>query len=142
MYSHTGRLSVPPQVLLKSLLLQILFSIGSTRLLVEQFGYNILYHWLLGLSLEEKIWDHSTFSQSQERLIGTYIISRATEARLLLNDHFSVDGTLIEIRASIKSFRPRDGSGYVACRSLSRRIQKYKLWLLMWVELFFLKMLY
>ena len=116
MYSHTGRPSVPPEVLLKSLLLQILFSIRSNRLLVEQLGYNILYRWFLGLSLEEKIWDHSTFSQNQERLIGTdvagqflqRIIAQATEARLLSKDHFSVDGTLIEAWASIKSFHPRD----------------------------------
>jgi transposase len=117
MYSHTGRPSVPPEVLLKSLLLQILFSIRSNRLLVEQLGYNILFRWFLGLSLEEKIWDHSTFSQNQERLIGTdiagqflqKIIAQATEARLLSKDHFSVDGTLIEAWASIKSFHPRDG---------------------------------
>ena len=117
MYSHTGRPSVPPEVLLKSLLLQILFSIRSNRLLVEQLGYNILYRWFLGLSLEETIWDHSTFSQNQERLIGTdiasqflqRIIEQAKEARLLSKDHFTVDGTLIDAWASIKSFQPRDG---------------------------------
>ena len=117
MYSPTGRPSVPPEVLLKSLLLQILFSIRSNRLLVEQLGYNILYRWFLGLSLEERIWDHSTFSQNQERLIGTdiagqflqKIIEQAKEARLLSKDHFSVDGTLIDAWASIKSFQPRDG---------------------------------
>jgi transposase len=117
MYSHTGRPSVPPEVLLKSLLLQILFSIRSNRLLVEQLGYNILYRWFLGLSLEEAIWDHSTFSQNQERLIGTdiagqflqRIIEQAKEARLLSKDHFSVDGTLIDAWASIKSFQLRDG---------------------------------
>lgn len=117
MYSHTGRPSVPPEVLLKSLLLQILFSIRSNRLLVEQLGYNILYRWFLGLSLEESIWDHSTFSQNQGRLIGTdiagqflqRIIEQAKEARLLSKDHFSVDGTLIEAWASIKSFQPKDG---------------------------------
>jgi len=115
MYSHTGRPSVPPEVLLKSLLLQILFSIRSNRLLVEQLGYNILYRWFLGVSLEERIWDHSTFSQNQERLIGTdlaakflqKIIEQAKEARLLSKEHFSVDGTLIEAWASIKSFQPR-----------------------------------
>lgn len=116
MYSHTGRPSVPPEVLLKSLLLQILFSIRSNRQLVEQLGYNILYRWFLGLSLEDEIWDHSTFSQNQERLIGTdiagmflqRIIEQAKEAHLLSKDHFSVDGTLIEAWASIKSFRPKD----------------------------------
>jgi len=115
MYSHTGRPSVPPEVLLKSLLLQILFSIRSNRSLVEQLGYNILYRWFLGVSLEERIWDHSTFSQNQERLIGTdlaakflqKIIEQAKEARLLSKEHFSVDGTLIEAWASIKSFQPR-----------------------------------
>ena len=115
MYSHTGRPSVPPEVLLKSLLLQILFSIRSNRSLVEQLGYNILYRWFLGVSLEERIWDHSTFSQNQERLIGTdlaakflqKIIEQAKEARLLSKEHFSVDGTLIEAWESIKSFQPR-----------------------------------
>ena len=117
MYSHTGRPSVAPEVLLKSLLLQILFSIRSNRLLVEQLGYNILYRWFLGLSLEEAIWDHSTFSQNQQRLIGTdiasqflqRIIEQAKGERLLSRDHFTVDGTLIDAWASIKSFQPRDG---------------------------------
>ncbi|NPU86583.1 MAG: transposase [Syntrophaceae bacterium] len=107
MYSHTGRPSVPPEVLLKSLLLQILFSIRSNRLLVEQLGYNILYRLLLGVSLEERIWDHSTFSQNQERLIGTdlaakflqKIIEQAKEARLLSKEHFSL---VKSIRRSIK----------------------------------------
>ncbi len=117
MYSHTGRPSVPPEMLLKSLLLQILYSIRSNRLLVEQLGYNILYRWFLGLSLEDKVWDHSTFSQNQERLIGTDIavlflqrvIEQAKDAHLLSKEHFSIDGTLIEAWASTKSFRPRDG---------------------------------
>lgn len=117
MYSHTGRPSVPPEVLLKSLLLQILFSIRSNRSLVEQLGYNILYRWFLGVSLEDAIWDHSTFSQNQERLIGTDIagqflqrvITQAKEAQLLSKDHFSVDGTLIDAWASMKSFQPREG---------------------------------
>ncbi len=117
MYSHMGRPSVPPEMLLKSLVLQILYSIRSNRLLVEQLGYNILYRWFLGLSLEDKVWDHSTFSQNQERLIGTDIavqflqrvIEQAKEAHLLSKEHFSVDGTLIEAWASTKSFRPRSG---------------------------------
>jgi len=117
MYSHTGRPSVPPEMLLKSLLVQILYSIRSNRLLVEQLGYNILYRWFLGLSLEDKVWDHSTFSQNQERLIGTDIavkflqrvIDQAKVAQLLSKEHFSVDGTLIEAWASTKSFQPRDG---------------------------------
>jgi transposase len=117
LYSHTGRPSVPPEVLLKSLLLQILFSIRSNRQLVEQLSYNILFRWFLGVSLEDRIWDHSTFSQNQGRLIGTdiagqflqKILAQAKEAQLLSKDHFSVDGTLIEAWASIKSFHPRDG---------------------------------
>ena len=116
MYSQTGRPSVPPEVLLKSLLLQILFSIRSNRQLVEQLSYNILFRWFLGVSLEDRIWDHSTFSQNQERLIGTdiagqflqKILEQAKAAHLLSKDHFSVDGTLIEAWASIKSFQPRD----------------------------------
>lgn len=116
-YSHTGRPSVPPEVLLKSLLLQILYSIRSNRQLVEQLSYNILFRWFLGISLEDRIWDHSTFSQNQERLIGTdiagqflqKILDQAKEGHLLSKDHFSVDGTLIEAWASMKSFHPKDG---------------------------------
>lgn len=116
MYSHTGRPSVPPEKLLKGLLLQAFYTIRSNRLLVEQIGYNVLFRWFLGMSLDEKVWDHSVFSVNQDRLIQTdlakkflaQIANQAREHKLLSDEHFSVDGTLIEAWASIKSFRPKD----------------------------------
>jgi transposase len=117
MYSHTGRPSIPPEKLLKGLLLQAFYTIRSNRLLVEQIGYNVLYRWFLGLSLEDEVWDHSSFSTNQERLINSdvakkflaKIVEQARKEKLLSDEHFSVDGTLIEAWASIKSFQPKDG---------------------------------
>ncbi len=117
MYSHTGRPSVPPEQLLKALLLQALYSIRSNRLLVEQVSYSILFRWFVGLALDEKVWDHSSFSTNLERLIDTdvarlllaKVVEQAWAAKLLSDEHFSVDGTLIEAWASIKSFQPKDG---------------------------------
>lgn len=116
MYSHTGRPSIPPEKLLRALLLQAFYSIRSARLLTEQIGYNILFRWFVGLGLDEKVWDHSTFSQNQERLLKAdvaskffdAVLSQARQAKLLSDDHFSVDGTLIEAWASMKSVRPKD----------------------------------
>jgi transposase len=118
MYSHTGRPSIPPEKLLKGLLLQSLYSIKSVRLLMEQIGYNILFRWFLGLDLDAKVWDHSVFSQNQDRLIESDIAKKfferiqkqAETANLLSNEHFTVDGTLIEACASFKSFRQKDDS--------------------------------
>lgn len=117
MYATTGRYSIPPEKLLKAQLLMILYSIRSNRQLVEQIHYNFLYRWFLGMSLEEKVWDHSSFSTNQERLIGSdiaaeflsRILAQAERKHLLSREHFTVDGTLIEAWASIKSFKPKDG---------------------------------
>ena len=117
MYATTGRYSIPPEKLLKAQLLMILYSIRSNRQLVEQIHYNFLYRWFLGMSLEEKVWDHSSFSTNQERLIGSDIaaeflsrvLAQAERKHLLSREHFTVDGTLIEAWASIKSFKPKDG---------------------------------
>lgn len=115
MYSRIGRPSVPPEKLLKGLLLQTLFTIRSVRQLMDQVKYNILFKWFLGLAMDDKVWDHSTFSQNQDRLIDTDIAlkfleriqAQAENAGLISKEHFSVDGTLIEAWASIKSFRPK-----------------------------------
>ncbi len=115
MYSRIGRPSVPPEKLLKGLLLQTLFSIRSVRQLMDQVRFNILFKWFLGLAIDDKVWDHSTFSQNQDRLIDTDIAlkfmeriqAQAEKAGLISKEHFSVDGTLIEAWASIKSFRPK-----------------------------------
>jgi len=116
MYSHTGRPSIAPEKLMKGLLLQTLYSIKSVRLLMEQLGYNILFKWFVGLGIDEKVWDHSVFSQNQDRLISSDIAKaflekiqqQAGKAGLLSSEHFTVDGTLIEAWASMKSFRRKD----------------------------------
>lgn len=116
MYSHTGRPSIPPERLLKAMLLQILYSIPSNVKLVEQIHFSILFRWFLGLGLNEPVWDNSSFSTNQERLIETDIavrflaelLDQAKHSKLLSNEHFSVDGTLIQAWASLKSFKPRD----------------------------------
>jgi transposase len=116
MYSHTGRPSIPPERLLKAMLLQVLYSIPSNVKLVEQIHFSILFRWFLGLGLDEPIWDNSSFSTNQERLLQTDIAARflaevldqAKRKKLLSTDHFSVDGTLIQSWASIKSFKAYD----------------------------------
>ena len=117
-YSHTGRPSIPPEKLLKALILQALYSIRSNRMLTEQIGYSILFRWFLGMALDEPVWDHSSFTQNQQRLIGSEAASRffqrvleqARKKKLLSAEHFTVDGTLLESWASLKSFQPRDGA--------------------------------
>jgi transposase len=118
-YARRGRPSVPPEMLLKALLLQILFSIRSERLLVEAIDYNLLYRWFVGLNIEDKVWDHSTFSANRERLFNEELARvffervkcSAQWAKLIGDEHFSVDGTLIEAWASHKSFRRKDDGG-------------------------------
>ncbi len=117
MYSHVGRPSIPPEKLLKALLLQIFYSVRSVRLLMEEINYSILFRWFLDLAVDDRVWDHSTFSQNQERLLRSEIaakflsriLDQAREAGLLSDEHFTVDGTLVESWASLKSFRPKDG---------------------------------
>jgi len=116
MYSYTGRPSIPPEQILRALLLQIFYSIRSERMLVEQLEYNLLFRWFVGLSMDDKVWDHSVFSKNRDRLIKHDVATKffetirrqAETAALLSNEHFTVDGTLIEAWASMKSFRPKD----------------------------------
>jgi len=116
MYASSGRPSIPPERLLKALLLQLLYSIRSERSLIEHIDYNILYRWFIGLHLDEPVWNHSTFSKNRDRLIDSEIalsflelvLKRAEKEGLLSSEHFSVDGTLLEAWASLKSFRPKD----------------------------------
>jgi transposase len=117
MYEDRGRYSVPPEWLLRGLVLQALYGIGSERLLCEQLGYNMLYRWFVGLGMEEAAWDHSTYTQNRDRLIEHQavralferVMRQAADAHLLSDEHFSVDGTLIRAWASQKSFVPKDG---------------------------------
>lgn len=116
-YKDRGRYSVPPEWLLRGLVLQALYGIRSERLLCEQLGYNMLYRWFVGLGMEDTPWDHSTYTQNRDRLIEHDVIKtlfgqvmkQARDADLLSTEHFSVDGTLIRAWASHKSFVPKDG---------------------------------
>jgi transposase len=116
MYSSFGRPSIPPERLLKGLLLQVLFTIRSERALMEHIRFNLLYRWFVGLDLQDPVWDASTFSKNRDRLIEADIavgflenvVAKANEEGLLSSAHFSVDGTLLEAWASLKSFRPKD----------------------------------
>jgi transposase len=116
MHAKTDRPSIPPEQLLKALLLQILYSIRSERQLVEHFDFNLLYRWFVGLSADAPVWHHSTFTKNRERLEAVDLeahffheIKRLADRHgFLSHDHFTVDGTLLEAAASLKSFRPRD----------------------------------
>lgn len=117
LYEDRGRYSVPPEWLLRGLVLQALYGIRSERLLCEQLNYNMLYRWFVGLGMEDAAWDHSTYTQNRDRLIEhdvikalfVQVMKQAEEANLLSSEHFSVDGTLIRAWASHKSFVPKDG---------------------------------
>jgi transposase len=119
LYAKFGRPSIAPEKLLRALLLQAFYSARSERHLMEQLGYNLLFRWFVGLSLDAAVWDVTVFTKNRERLIEGDIASQFMAAvlnqervkALLSDDHFSVDGTLIEAWASMKSFRPKDGSG-------------------------------
>jgi transposase len=116
LYINFGRPSVPPEKLLRALLLQALYSIRSERLLMEQLEYNILFRWFVGLGMDEPVWDPTTFTKNRDRLLRgdiataffDAIVLHADSTRLLSDEHFTVDGTLLEAWASQKSFRPRD----------------------------------
>ena len=116
MYSAVGRPSIPPERLLKSSLLMALYTVRSERLFCEQLDYNLLFRWFLDLEMDEASFDHSTFSRNRARLIeheiaGEFfraVIGQARALRLLSDEHFTVDGTLVEAWASLKSFRRKD----------------------------------
>jgi transposase len=117
MYSRIGRPSIPPEKLLRALLLQAFYTIRSERQLMEQIDYNLLFRWFVGLAMDASIWDVTVFTKNRERLLAGDIAARFLSAivgqsrvqALLSDDHFSVDGTLIEAWASMKSFKPKDG---------------------------------
>jgi transposase len=115
-YAAGGRPSIPPERILRASLLQVVYSVRSERLLMEQLNYNLLFRWFVGLNIDDVVWDHSTFSFNRQRLFDEAIAQHFFEHTVLLarlrdlvsDDHFSVDGTLLEAWASHKSFRPRD----------------------------------
>jgi transposase len=118
-YAKTGRPSIPPERLLRASLLQVVYSVRSERLLMEQLDYNLLFRWFVGLNIDDPVWDHSTFSFNRERLFDEEVAQQFFDNTVLVaqlkqltsNEHFSVDGTLLEAWASHKSFRPKDGGG-------------------------------
>src|SRR5207248_10158764 len=119
LYSPIGRESIPPERLLRALLLQAFYSIRSERQLVERIDYDLLFRWFVGLGIEDPVWDASSFTKNRDRVLDGEVASKFLIAvlsqdkikRLLSSEHFSVDGTLLEAWASPKSFRPKDGSG-------------------------------
>ena len=116
MYSDIGRPSIPPEQLLRALLLQALYTVRSERLLMEEIDYSVLFRWFVGLSMDEPIWSPTVFSKNRDRLLKGDVASaffdavlrQAREAALLSDEHFTVDGTLLEAWASLKSFQRKD----------------------------------
>ena len=116
MYSEMGRPSIPPEQLLRALLLQSLYTIRSERLLMEEIDYSILFRWFVGLGMDEEIWSPTTFSKNRDRLLEgdvaaaffDAVVDQARHAGLLSDEHFTVDGTLLEAWASLKSFRSKE----------------------------------
>jgi len=119
LYSRIGRPSIPPEMLLRATLLQAFFSVRSERMLMEQIDYNLLFRWFVGLSMDADVWHPTVFTHNRDRLLEGDVAGEFLSAllalpqvrKLLSSDHFSVDGTLIDAWASMKSFRPKDGSG-------------------------------
>src|SRR5664279_4041627 len=115
-YSLGGRPSIPPERLLRALLLQVLYTVRSERMMMEQLDYNVLYRWFVGLNMDDAIWDVTVFTKNRERFLNGDIaekffgavLEQARAAGYLSEDHFTVDGTLIEAWASHKSFKPKD----------------------------------
>jgi len=119
MYAKGGRPSIPPEQLLRALLLQMLYSVRSERLLVEEIDYNILYRWFVGLNLDEELWNATSFTKNRNRLLEAevakdflrQVVAQAREQGWTSDEHFTVDGTLLEAWASMKSFQAKDKQG-------------------------------
>jgi transposase len=119
LYSSMGRPSIPPEMLLRATLLQAFFSVRSERMLMEQIDYNLLFRWFVGLPMDAQVWHPTVFTHNRDRLLDADVAREFLAAllalpqvrKLLSSEHFSVDGTLIDAWASMKSFRPKDGSG-------------------------------
>jgi transposase len=119
LYARTGRPSIPPEKLLRALLLQVLYTVRSERLLMEQLDYNLLFRWFVGLNMDEAVWDPTTFSKNRQRLLAgdiaraffARVLAQAREHQVLSDEHFTVDATLIDAWAGTKSFRRKDSAG-------------------------------
>ena len=118
MYSSIGRPSIPPEKLLRALLLQVLYTVRSERMLMEQLAYNLLFRWFVGMDMDEEVWVPTVFSKNRDRLLRgdvaeaffDEVLAEANARNLLSDEHFTVDGTLIEAWAGQKSFRRKDGT--------------------------------
>jgi transposase len=116
MYARRGRPSIPPEKLLRAQLLQMLYSVRSERLLMEEIDYSMLFRWFVGLNLDEEVWDATSFTKNRDRLLEAdvakefliRVVEQARSAGLTSDEHFTVDGTLLEAWASVKSFEPKD----------------------------------
>jgi transposase len=116
MYARLGRPSIAPEKLLRALLLQVLYSVRSERLLMEELNYNMLFRWFVGLNMDDQVWDPTTFTKNRERLLRgdiaeaffVAVLEQARGYELLSDEHFTVDGTLLEAAASLKSFKTKD----------------------------------
>jgi transposase len=117
LYADSGRPSIAPEYILRALLLQVFYSVRSERLLVEQIDYNLLFRWFVGLGMDDAVWNHAVFSKNRERLLTSDVARRffaevnRQAKRFMSDEHFTVDGTLIQAWASQKSFRSKEGSG-------------------------------
>jgi transposase len=117
LYSQVGRPSIAPERLLRALLLQVFYSVRSERLLMEQLNYNLLFRWFVGLEIDDAVWSHAVFSKNRDRLLNQELAQKffahvkEQAAGLMSDEHFTVDGTLIEAWAGQKSFRRKDSGG-------------------------------
>lgn len=119
LYAREGRPSIPPERLLRACLLQLFYSIRSERQLMERLDFDLLFRWFVGLGIDDRVWDPTVFSKNRDRLLNTEIaqgflsvlLALPRVKQLLSREHFTVDGTLLKAWASMKSFRPKDGSG-------------------------------
>jgi len=118
MYSQIGRPSIPPEKLLRALLLQVLYTVRSERMLMEQLNYNMLFRWFVGLNLDEAVWEVTVFTKNRDRLLKAevakeffgLVVAEAQALELMSDEHFTVDGTLLEACASLKSFKKVEGA--------------------------------
>ena len=119
MYSEMGRPSVPPEKLLRALLLQVLYTVRSERMLMEQLDYNLLFRWFVGLNMDDEVWHATVYTKNRDRLLQAdvarnffaLVVAEAKQLDLMSDEHFTVDGTLLEACASLKSFRKSEGGG-------------------------------
>src|ERR671936_1354316 len=118
LYSRVGRPSIPPEHLLRALLLQVLYSVRSERLLMEELNYNLLFRWFVGLNMDDAVWHPTVYSKNRDRLLEAEVarkffdsvVAEATQLGLMSDEHFTVDGTLLEACASLKSFKKNDAA--------------------------------